>query len=201
MLLVVEGDGDVTAAPVLARRVLQAQGIYDWTFPRPQKRRDIAHLRGKQWSNFSRYLQAAFCEEMPILWLLDCDDGCALHQLRDFQQQAESVGVRQPLAFGFWVREYECLFVADLKTTGEKLGIKTFKNVPADPEAKRGVKEWLSRQMPKGTIYKETLEQEKLSAAINLDKLRAHSRSFRHFEQALLWLIRQSSADLYPIRQ
>ncbi|MFO1349237.1 MAG: DUF4276 family protein [Gammaproteobacteria bacterium] len=194
----VEGDGDVTAAPLLARRVLHENSIYDWDFPRPHKRRDIAHLCGGNWNNFKRYLAAAFYEELPIFWLLDCDDTCALVQLQKFYEQIQPSDVRQPLAFGFWVKEYECLFLADLDTTGNKLGITKFRDVPDDLESKRGIKEWLSAQMARGRSYKETIDQEKLTSSVNLNNLRQRSRSFRHFEKALLWLVRQETATLYP---
>lgn len=200
MLLIVEGDGDVTATPLLARRVLRDREIYDWDFLRPQKRRDIAHLQARDWYNFKRYLAAAFCEEVPVLWLLDCDEGCALEMAKEIYHIVSLEGVRQPLAFGFWVKEYESLFLADLEAVKKKLGIAQFRDAPPSPEAKRGAKEWLSRQLPTGRIYKETLDQEKITAEVDLGKLRINSRSFRHFENALLWLVKQNTAKLYPLK-
>lgn len=38
---------------------------------------------------------------------------------------------------------------------------------------------------PKGRAYKETIDQAKIAARLDLEICRRHSRDFRHFESAL----------------
>lgn len=201
ILLVVEGDGDVLAIPLLTRRLLHDNEIYDVRIESPpQKRHDVAHLKGKNWYNFDRYLQAAYGWECPVMWTIDCDDDCALAVAREFSERAATIGVRQPLAFAFWVKEFESLFLADSETTKSVLGCE-FKNLPVYPEQKRGVKEFINSCLPAGRRYSETIEQEKVVSRLNFSVLRKTSRSFQHFEKALLWLVAQEGPCLYPLVQ
>ncbi|WP_347279089.1 DUF4276 family protein [Plasticicumulans sp.] len=201
ILLVVEGDGDVLAIPLLTRKILHDNKIYDVRIESPaHKRHDIAHLKGRSWCNFDRYLQTAYGWGCPVMWTIDCDDGCALTVAREFSERAVTIGIRQPLAFAFWVREFESLFLADSKAAKSVLGCE-FKNLPIEPEQKRGVKEFISSCLPAGRRYSETIEQEKIVSKLDLSVLRNTSRSFRHFEKALLWLVAQKGPCLYPLMQ
>ncbi len=200
ILLVVEGDGEVQAAPILARRVLhELHNGYEWDFDL-HKRKDIAHLQANEWSNLRRYLAAAFNENMPILWMLDCDDGCPVDHARQFYSQVRNVELRQPLAFVFWVREYEAMFLYDRETLANKLDVRKFSDIPEKPEVRRDVKGWISAQLPSGRTYKPMVDQAALSASVDLKKLSKGYHSFRHFERALLWLTHQQIPSLYPLK-
>lgn len=199
ILLIVEGEGEVAAAPILARRVLgELYGVYGWEFD-VQRRKDIEHLRARGWEHFRRYLAAAYYEELPILWMLDCDDGCVIDYLKAIYEQVPTVGIRQPLAFCFWVREYETMFLYDPDHVREKLGIDQL-NVPSPPESKRSAKEHISAQMPPDRSYSPRIEQPALTAILSLQDVREKYHSFRHFEKALNWLIQQQGPGLYPLR-
>ena len=71
---------------------------------------------------------------------------------------------------------------------------------PENIEKIRNVKGRITNMMPKDRAYKETRDQAKFTAAIDLDLTRAASRSFRHFETSLLWLTQQSidAATIHP---
>ena len=58
-----------------------------------------------------------------------------------------------------------------------------------DPETLQDPKRWLTRHMPGSCAYKETFDQAPLTAAMDLDLARANSRSFRHFESAVCFLM------------
>lgn len=200
ILLVVEGEGEVEAARVLASRVLvERNQLYDWSFV-THRRGGITNLQASEWGNFRRFLLAAYKEDMPILWMLDNDEGvCARALIKEFYAQIYSVGIRQPLAFSLWKREYETLFLYDSENVSKKLGCAEI-TVLEDPERKRGVKEFLSRQMPTGQSYKERINQPSLTTVIDLEKVHRNYSSFRHFERALLWLTNQVMPELYPLR-
>lgn len=199
LLLVVEGHGELEAAPVLVRRIFnELFGEFDVDID-VQRRRCLAHLRANEWSNFKRYLAAAFNEGTPILWILDADDECAVDCASEMVEIANLVGLRQPFAVAFWIREWETMFLYDWVNLRSAIGAIGQNGPPADPEQIRGAKEWITAQLPKNVIYKETVDQTRLSARVSIEFLRERYRSFRHFCNVLEWLIDQQSPDTYPI--
>lgn len=68
-----------------------------------------------------------------------------------------------------------------------------------DPEAKRGVKEWLSKHYPRGKAYKPTLDQLPLTRLIDFAMVRtAGVSSFSTLENALRFLAAPGEARVYP---
>lgn len=199
VLVIVEGDGEVKAAPHLVRRVLtEVCGHFDRQIE-THRRKGIDHLRANDWANLKRYLAAAYLENMPVLWMLDCDDDCAVKVVNELHAQAKALGIQQPLAFCLWVREYETMFLYDHQNVALKLGIPEFA-APQVPEDRRGAKELLSAAMPRGRAYKERIDQLPLTAVVDLNRLRNSYRSYRHFENAIKWLVDQTGPSLYPLR-
>lgn len=180
--LIVEGDGDVKSVPLLTRRVLQeVLKRYDIAVSQPHRRGDLCKVK----RNFSRFLQMAFIEKAPILWVIDCDDGDPNQHLSDLNELLSREFCPQPVCFALMVKEYESLFLADSTTSKSILKIPDSIDFPVDPESVRGAKEWLSKGMPSGSAYKETLHQEKVTAKLNLQTLRNTSQSYRLFETAV----------------
>lgn len=200
ILIIVEGEGDIEAAPLLCRRLLgELYGAYDWSFV-THRRGSIANLKANNCAHFKRFLQAGYKEGMPILWMLDNDENeCARSLVREFYQHVNSIGVQQPLAFCLWTREYETMFLYDPEFLAAKLGIQEL-SIPDSPENRRGAKELLSKQMPHGQGYKERVNQPALTAGISLERLKENYRSFQHFERALIWLTQRVQPELYPLR-
>lgn len=202
ILVIVEGDGDVTATPILVRRILAERfEIFDCAIE-IHRRRDISHLRSNNWVNFKRYLQVAYKENCPILWTLDLDDDCPWTISNEMSQIVVNEGVAQPLAFSMWEKEYEAMFIYDFPTIRDALGIERNKEViiPDAPNQIRGAKGWLDRQLPKNEKYKETYHQQNLTAQIDIQHLDHVYRAFQHFISSITWLIEQDNAGLYPVR-
>ncbi|MEW6332168.1 MAG: DUF4276 family protein [Pseudomonadota bacterium] len=199
LLLVLEGHGEVQAAPVLVRRVLgELHGIYPHKIE-THRRGGLAHLRANDWAHFRRYLPVAFMERMPVLWMVDNDEGvCARTLLQEMYKHAKSTGIQQRLAFCFWYREYETMFLYDPANVAKMFGIENFV-VPNNPDDSRAAKGIISRAMPSGYAYKETINQSQLSAVIDLELVRNRYKSFQHFERALKWLAADSAPEIYPL--
>jgi hypothetical protein len=185
LLPIVEGDAEMRAVPTLIRRTLQHHNRYDINLLRPQQRGDIYSVK----KNISRSIRMAMKEKAAVLWVLDCDDGCPVELVHELTGLSTSEYKPYPLEFAFMVKEFESLFLADADSTRSRLNINSSIPFPQNPESIRGVKEWLSKYMLQGQIYKPTVHQEALSAIINIDILRDNSPSFRHFERALLRLV------------
>jgi len=185
LLPIVEGPGDKAALPILLRRLLHAHEIYDVEVMRPYTLGDVY----KVVKNFRRYVLTAAKEGAPILWTLDLDDGCPVEILKLLEKELPA-GVNVPLKFSFFVREYESMFICEQQCLLE-LGLVDDCVFPEQPEAIRGAKEWISKAMPSGRSYKETVHQAKLSHSVDLGRVRERSSSFRHLEKALLSLVQR----------
>lgn len=185
--LIVEGDGDMKAVPVLVRRILEQHEIYD-VVPSSDvhKRGDIPKVKGR----FSDYFQAAILENNPVLCVLDfdcekCNDVEA--EETDFQNLAATIRPGYPFAACFIVKEFESLFLWDELTVKKVLPNRRLKYAfPVDPETVRGAKEELSRGQASGWSYKPTVHQAKLAAQVDLNLLKKSSPSYRRLEAAVL---------------
>jgi uncharacterized protein DUF4276 len=183
LLPIVEGPGDRSAVPVLLRGLLEEHHRFDVTILPPYRYGEVRKVS----KNVSRYALAAAKENVPILWILDCDDGCPVEWVHHLEEQLPA-GLAVPLKFAFMMREYEHLFLAQ-RACLEVLGVDPDAALPPEPENIRGAKETISRLMPAGTAYKETVHQARLTAHLDFAIARGKSRSFRHLEKALLELI------------
>ena len=189
LLTIVEGDGDMLAVPELVRRVLHSHEIFDVNILRPHQRGDLPKVK----ANFDRFFRAAMLENAPILCVLDFD--CAFCDSAPREREAlvslaRNIRPDQKFDACFMVKEYESLFLCDEATTRRVFGdIDPDRSFPADFEAMRDAKGWLSNARPKGFSYKPVTHQKKLTAQLDLAYLKDHSPSFRAFESALMALI------------
>jgi hypothetical protein len=192
--LIVEGEGDKEAVPVLVRKILVAHDIHHVQLTAPHVSGDL-HKTAKC---FERYLRYALKNRCPVLWVLDCDDkkdgvlGCPVEHVKNFKKQIEGLRLHQaqPLEFAFFVKEFESLFLA------EQAALKDFYKLPPekpiDPAAakRRNAKGEISKLLSKDRNYKESIDQAKITARLDLATCRQVSRDFRHLEDALVRLCR-----------
>lgn len=197
--LVVEGHGEQGASQLLIRRVLQERfGDYNSGLLRPQRRTSIPALLARNGEALVRYQRVAEVDGDSVLWLLDHDDGCPLDSLRSAYEILHQGGVMKPTAIAFLHREYESLFLEDAECCADYYGVPAEKF--HEGRFGRDAKGHISRALPRGTIYKPTVDQAPLTARLSLPRLEAVSRSYRHLEAALRWLCDEAATGLYPIR-
>lgn len=180
---IVEGDGDAVAMPVLLRKILVELQAYDWTVGHPKKAGGIRSLTSKLDSFLSYAQRENDCG--AILIVQDLDDGCPLHDASKLAQQVQQLQIPVPVAVVLAHHEYEAWFLASLATVAGHHGLPAELVHPGDVESRRGVKEWLSKQMPRGRAYKERVDQVKWTHLIDLPLARQHSRSFRRLCHAV----------------
>ncbi len=112
-----------------------------------------------------------------VLLLLDADEDCPRELGASLAQRARDAGLSIPIAVVCAKREYENWFLAsDEEFTG-------------DVEEFGGAKDWLSRSMQTGIIYRETRHQASLSATMNIEAAFQASRSFRRLCSAVEQLV------------
>lgn len=190
--LIVEGQGDAQAAPLLARRLLDEHGLHHVQTASPK----ISGGLDKSRKRFGDYLRYGIKNGCPILWVLDCDDktsgqhGCPVEHARELHGLVAQQGLAAMpvIEFAFFVREFESLFLAEQNALRAYYGLPPDKAIPDGASRRRDAKGEISKLLPKSSAYKETIDQAKLVARLDLTICRAVSRDFRHFEAALLRL-------------
>ena len=188
---IVEGPGDMEAAPVLLRKILSEHlRSFDIAVARPKKaggRSALDRVGGVE--RFIEY--AAITPDCgAILVLVDADDDCATEWARQISVRCNHLGINVPIAIVCAVREYEVWFLASLDSIrGNPIrGSVSFMEdavYEGDIEALSGVKEWIGHQLPPGRAYKETTDQPSMTALIDVPLAHANSRSFRRLCHAV----------------
>lgn len=185
---IVEGDGDAKAVPVLLRKILESHEIFDYKILQVQRRGEYPAVD----KNFDNFFQAATKEKAPILWVMDFDSKhyvCPVIESKKLLSRASALRPGWPIKIAFLVKEYEALFLVDEAATRAVFPDISNKVIfPGKPEDIRDAKCWLSKHRPTGLAYKETVHQEKITAQLNIDLLRARSSDFAHLERAIVEL-------------
>lgn len=186
LTVLVEGDGDAQAVPGLVLRLLADMGRGDWVVGKTKKVRGLGSLT-KRLDDQAAYLRL----EAPdaVLVLLDLDDGCPLEAARALAARWRAHALPFPVAVVLAHREFEAWFLASLPSIAPHVAdLPDALVYDKEPEGKRGAKEWLTAQMPKGRTYEETLHQKAYARHLDPDAAQGRSRSFRRLVSALTTL-------------
>lgn len=198
LILFVDGEGDVEAAPALVGR-LQTElppELQGWFVDnKPFRTGGLSNLTGRRaddWTRYLRYARSSRPNMSGVLLLLDADtleddSGCVCDAARALAEAAREVGggALFSVAVVFFRQEYESLLIASYPhLPGRRNNVALPENVE---EAPRGAKGWLKRNLDGG--YKEAEDQVILTRAIVFDHLRQQNiRSFRRLEHAVMEL-------------
>lgn len=178
---IVEGDGEVTALPVLLRR------LQSWLTPdvavtvaAPIRVARMRFLNRDE--EFQRYLKlaAAKCGGNGwILILVDADDDCPALLGQQISAKAQAVVAHCPVAVVLANREYEAWFIAAAASLNGHRGLRIdAPDLETIAERPRDAKGWMAQRMAGGR-YSETRDQPAFSSLMDLDETRSRSRSFR----------------------
>ncbi len=187
---IVEGNGEVEAVPALLSKLLAEMQRFDIYVG------DIANAHGCgnliRPGGVERFVGNA-CTKRDcgaILILMDADKQCPVELAMSLSERVGAMGVRLPVTIVIAKCEYEAWFLASLETiAGQEFegrpGLPARLTYSGDVETVVGAKSWISQNLPKGRIYKETLDQLAMTRLIDTDKARERSRSFRRLCHAL----------------
>ena len=173
---IVEGQGDEVAAPVLMRRILRERNErYDVDVLRPKR----AKGKGGLVSRLEDFIGYAAITNgcAAILVLLDADDDCPKELGFELAAKARATAVDIPTAVVCAKREYENWFLASNES------------FQGDAEEYGDAKDWLKREIASGLSYKETRDQVRFSATMDIDAAFEASRSFRRLCNAVEELV------------
>ena len=202
---IVEGHGEIEAAPLLIRRVLQER-FNEYGFQVSRVKRLKRH---RIQSDLPKMLHLAALDAIDgaIIVLVDADRCCAQELAAEMSQIAEEQNLYCPVAIVCPNAEFEAWFIASIDTMrGEPIGrreaiVESSANCPANVEDIRDAKGWLSEHMLGNMVYKPTQDQAPLAAMIDIELASNRSRSFKrlcHAVEEVVVGIRSGTASVTP---
>lgn len=195
--MLVEGPGDQEAVPVLIGRLLREEKQrFDWLAEKKHvmKVHGLERLR-KELTAYMEHLRGKpACD--GALVLLDLEDELPCEAAPRLAAEIAACELPFPVVIVFAYREYEAWFLAGLPSIAASTALlPDGLTYLADPEAKRGVKEWLSNQMPRGRKYEPTQHQALFTRSLDFQQAR-QAPSFRRLERALDELLNAVDAGI-----
>lgn len=188
--VLVEGHGEVEAVQNLLTRVSAEQEIYfPWAHP-------LRWLNLHQWEPEKRWGVRAGVELIRgkpdaggLLILRDEDDACPRETAPEMAERLRDLSLPFPTAVVLMHPEYEVLFLPCLHLMAS-FGFPPGLHWDRDSwEARRGVKEWLSNQLPRGRRYKPTVDQLPMTRRIDISTLHdAQVPCFGSLERGIAFL-------------
>jgi hypothetical protein len=171
--VIVEGQGDCEAVPVLIRRI--ALDVNPCFVPKVLPPARISASKLIKEGELERAI-AFFSKKITgnggIIVIIDCDDGCPATEGPALLKRAISVRKDMPVSVILAKREYESWFLAAAESLRGKRGLSNDLTSPAEPEEIRGAKEWLEDKMLSTASYKETTDQPALTALFDIQAAR-----------------------------
>jgi hypothetical protein len=192
ILPIVEGHGEVTAVPILIRRIVAHYAPEVYAHVEPPIRASRAGL--VQAGELERMVELAARRTQAtdgILIVLDADDDCPRELAEALLARAEAARPDRGIAVVIANREYEAWFLAAAASLRGKRGLADDMEPPPDPEAIRDAKGWLAHQSAQGFSYKPTVDQPALTDLFDLEQAYA-ARSFRKLVKEVVALARLS---------
>lgn len=176
---IVEGDSEVAGLPILLRRLTEHFDAGKYVdIPRPLRvKRDRFINRDEEFRRFVHMANFRAQESGRVLIILDADDDCPVAFAEAIRGRAEGIVGKGRVSVVICNREFEAWFVAVADLLDGERRISLNRPVPANPEAIRGAKEWLSEQME--GKYHEVTDHPALCALLPIDEVSVRSRSFR----------------------
>ena len=186
---IVEGHGEVGAVPILIRRIaesLHPELLIDTPPPIRIPRNKVVNE-----GELERGIELT-ARKMgghgAIFIILDSDDDCPAQLGPALLRRALRTRSDLPSAVVLAKREFESWFLAAANSLRGQKGLKSNLKSPNNPEAIRGAKEWLNRQMESGKKYRETLDQPALTTHFDFDQAR-HADSFDKCYRDIVYLL------------
>ena len=174
----VEGHGEVAAAPVLLRRLLAAAECHAVDVGRPI-RRTQSQLRSQAGIQAGVRLALLQPDCAAVVILFDGEDDFPKELAAKVRTWAREVAAGKPCDVVVAYREYETWFLAALESLRGQYGIRPDAAAPAPPESRRDAKGALEEFMPRDRAYSETGDQPAMSAVFDMGLAHQRNRSFR----------------------
>lgn len=177
---IVEGDGEVTALPILLRRLAAEWEPAALVYPLPPIRVRRDRFLNKD-EEFRRQLLLAAAKSGDGGWIvivLDADDDCPKTLGAEIWQRAQQHVPHRNLSVVLANREFEAWFIAAAQSLNGTRGFSIAPGERIEAETPRNAKGWMREHM-QGGKYSEILDQPAFTAKFDLQQAFENSRSFR----------------------
>lgn len=178
---IVEGHGECEAVPILVRRI--ARDIHPGLVPRILSPLRVPASRLLKEGEIERSVQFAARKLGGlggIIVLVDCDwdNGCPAQDGPALLRRAKQARGDLPISVILAKKEFEAWFLASAESIRGEHDLPADLESPPNPEEIRDAKGWLSKRMPAGRSYSETVDQPALTAVFDTAAARHSSDSF-----------------------
>lgn len=175
MAAIVGGHGEVSAVPILIRRIASEFDPAIVVNVKPVLR--VSESRLLKQDELERQVELAARKMRGrggIFILIDCDwdGGCPAQEGPVLVKRAREARPDIPISVVLAKKEYEAWFIAAAESLRGERGLAHDLSCDRAPEDIRGAKEWLSDHMPSGRPYTATIDQPALTAEFDLDLAR-----------------------------
>lgn len=186
---IVEGHGEVESVPLLVRRVAAfVAPDLALTVPRPIRVKRDQVVKAGELERAVELAARHARHDGAIFILLDADDDCPAELAPTLLARAMHGHRGFVIGLALAKFEFEAWFLAAAVSLRGHRNLAPDLSSPPDPEAVRGAKEWLSRQMTGPHAYSETLDQPPLTASFDLQQARranSFDKCYRELERLL----------------
>jgi hypothetical protein len=190
----VEGYGEVTALPVLLRRLQEVAVQYGFQINRPFRRKRSELTTEASVKQSVGLALVPDCAGIIIVFDSDDDPACTIGPNVQRWAQAEAGAI--PCQVVAITREYEAWFISALESLRGVSGISPVASSHPTPEAVRDAKGALEARMVPGSFYSPTVDQATLTAQLDLAEVHRRCRSFRKMVKAFGVLAHAAGAPL-----
>jgi hypothetical protein len=188
---VVEGEGEISALPVLLRRLMYEAQIWDADIQPPflVDRGRLVRPGGLEAAVEAQARRVPADHPGGILVVIDADDDCPASLGPSLLARAEAARPDRRTAVVLANREFEAWFLASAPSLGGRAGLAEHLEAPANSEALRDCKGWLTHHRRDGIRYRPRVDQAALTDCIDLDLTRTNSSSFDKFCRDITYLV------------
>lgn len=165
---IVEGHGEVTALPVLIRRIAQDCGVTALNLPRPHRVPRDRMTDPLEMGRAVRLQAGRVTDRGAVLVLVDGDDDCPV----DLAERIRAAAGHLPVLVVVAVREFESIFLAGGESLYREGKLTGLPQVGTTPEAVRDAKGRVTAVIA-APCYQETTHQVKLASVVSLAEARA----------------------------
>lgn len=176
---IVEGRGEISAVPVLLRRM--AATIAPELYVEIMRPIRVSRHKVVKEGQLEQAVQAAANRsgsEGGILILLDADDDCPASLGPELLQRAKAARRDREISVVLAKREFESWLLASAKAIAGRRGLRPSLLPPSDPEGISDAKGWLTARSLPSRSYRPTQDQAALTSVLDFEQARKRSPSF-----------------------
>lgn len=180
---IVEGHGEVSAVPVLLRRMQIQAAVWDVGVNAPIRRKRSQLV---QQESLRQSVQLALLQENcgAILIIFDSDKDCPKELASQIEIWAREEARSIPITVVMPKEEFEAWFLASMESLRGHRGIRDDAEPHPDPEMPRDAKSLIEEQMIAGNSYMVRADQPAFTDLFDMSAAYRRCRSFRKMTSA-----------------